>query len=131
MYIGALAKQSGVSIKAIRYYEDIGLIKTPQREGKYRVYDESYLPVLAMIKLAKNLGFTLEELKMIARAKTQQGLIPMDLLTTEINRKRARLLAQIQHMNAMLEGLTELENSVQEYNGCLLQSLPKAVDSPV
>ncbi|UXI03005.1 MerR family transcriptional regulator [Photobacterium sp. TY1-4] len=131
MYIGALAKQSGVSIKAIRYYEDIGLIKAPQREGKYRVYDESYLPVLAMIKLAKTLGFTLEELKMIARAKTQQGLIPMDLLTTEINRKRARLLEQMQQLNAMLEGLTELEDSVQEYNGCLLQSLPKAVDSPV
>ncbi|WGV98866.1 MerR family transcriptional regulator [Vibrio sp. YMD68] len=123
MYIGELAKKSGVSIKAIRHYESIGLIKTPIRQGQYRIYDTSYLDVLAMIKQAKQLGFTLAELKEIAQAKTQQGLVPMDLLVTKINSKRVTLLAHQEQLQAKLQGLTQLEQSVAHYNACLLENL--------
>lgn len=123
MYIGELAKKSGVSIKAIRHYEAIGLIKSPQRQGKYRVYDASYLDVLAMIKLAKNLGFSLEELKQIAAAKTQLGLVPMDLLVEKIDQKRQRLVEQQAKIQAQLAGLTSLEQSVAAYNACLLENI--------
>lgn len=123
MYIGELAKKSGVSIKAIRHYEAIGLIKSPLRQGKYRVYDASYLDVLAMIKLAKNLGFSLEELKQIAAAKTQQGLVPMDLLVEKIDQKRQRLVEQQAKIQAQLAGLTSLEQSVAAYNACLLENI--------
>lgn len=123
MYIGELAKKTGVSIKAIRHYEEIGLIKTPLREGKYRVYDASYVDVLAMIKLAKQLGFSLEELKHIAAAKTQQGLVPMELLVEKIEQKRQRLAQQQAQIQAQLQGLTTLEQSVANYNACLLENL--------
>ncbi|EPS5700443.1 MerR family transcriptional regulator [Vibrio vulnificus] len=126
MYIGELAKKSGISIKAIRHYEEIGLIKSPLRQGKYRHYDASYLDILAMIKLAKSLGFTLEELKMIAQAKTQQGLIPMDLLLEHINAKRTKLLEQQNQIERMLKGLGQLEQSVSLHNACLLRSLENA-----
>jgi MerR family copper efflux transcriptional regulator len=123
MYIGQLSKKSGLSIKAIRHYEEIGLIKTPERSGKYRIYEDSYLDVLAMIKLAKNLGFTLSELQNIASAKTLEGLVPMDLLKSEIAKKRANLTQKISKLNEMLIGLTELEKSVEHYNECLLESM--------
>ena len=123
MYIGELSKKSGLSIKAIRHYEDIGLIGTPKRNGKYRIYDDSYLDVLAMIKLAKTLGFTLNELQNIASAKTQQGLVPMDLLKAEIAKKRVNITKKISQLNEMLNGLTKLEENVEYYNECLLNSI--------
>lgn len=123
MYIGELSKKSGTSIKAIRYYEEIGLIKTPERNGKYRIYDKGYLPVLGMISMAKKLGFTLAELQVIAKAKNQKGLVPMDLLKSEIDQKRKILLSKIAVLNESIEGLAQLEVSVERYNECLLVDL--------
>jgi DNA-binding transcriptional MerR regulator len=123
MYIGELSKKSGFSIKALRHYEDIGLIKTPKRDGKYRIYDNSYCDVLAMIKLAKSLGFTLKELQQIASAKTQDGLVPMDLLKKKVDQKRDDLVQKIYQLNETLNGLSILENNVAHYNACLLESI--------
>ncbi len=123
MFIGKLAKATGVSVKSIRFYEEIGLIKTPQREGKYRVYDDSFIQVLSMIKLAKTYGFTLDELKAIARAKSKQGVVPMDLLRQNLDEKRGVIHQQLAELNQKLDGLNTLEQHVAEYNECLLQVL--------
>ncbi|WP_238322251.1 hypothetical protein [Vibrio mexicanus] len=76
-----------------------------------------------MIQLAKRLGFSLAELKAIAKAKTEKGVVPMDLLVQEIEKKRTVLLAQQKTIKEKLKGLTELEQSVAHYNACLLESL--------
>lgn len=123
MYIGALAKRTGVSIKAIRHYEEIGLIKTPHRDGKYRTYDESYVPVLNMIKLAKSLSFSLSELQTIAQAKTAEGLLPMALLQQTIEQKRAAIEKEQQKLANVMRGLAQLENQAQEHNNCLLEKI--------
>lgn len=123
MYIGALAKRTGVSIKAIRHYEEIGLIKTPRRDGKYRIYDESYVPVLNMIKLAKSLSFSLSELQTIARAKTAEGLLPMALLQQTIEQKRTAIEQEQQKLANVLSGLAQLESQAQEHNNCLLEKI--------
>ncbi|BCL71916.1 MerR family transcriptional regulator [Vibrio nigripulchritudo ATCC 27043] len=123
MYIGELSKKTGVSVKAIRHYEDIALIKSPQRDGKYRVYDDSYIQVLGMIKAAKGLGFTLEELRTIAKAKTQEGLVPMDLLKAELQKKRTDILVKKAELEKRLKEMDELEISVQHYNQCLLENI--------
>lgn len=123
MYIGELSKKTGVSVKAIRHYEEIALIKSPQRDGKYRVYDDSYVQVLGMIKAAKGLGFTLEELRTIAKAKSQEGLVPMDLLKAELQKKRTDILVKKAELEKRLEEMDELEISVQHYNQCLLENI--------
>ncbi|MDP2571809.1 MerR family transcriptional regulator [Vibrio penaeicida] len=123
MYIGELSKKTGVSVKAIRHYEDIALIKSPQRDGKYRVYDDSYVQVLGMIKAAKGLGFTLEELRTIAKAKSQEGLVPMDLLKAELQKKRTNILIKKAELEKRLKEMDELEISVQHYNQCLLENI--------
>ena len=45
MYIGELSKRTGLSVKAIRLYEEKGLVKPPLRVGRYRVYQESDIEV--------------------------------------------------------------------------------------
>lgn len=63
MYIGEVAKKTGLSVKAIRLYEARGLITTPLRKGRYRVYSNTHIEVLLLIVEAKALGATLTELK--------------------------------------------------------------------
>lgn len=63
-FVGQLAKQVGVNVETIRYYERIKLLPKPKRrESRYRVYDETDLKRLLFIKRAKELGFTLKEIK--------------------------------------------------------------------
>lgn len=64
MKIGEVAKLSEVGIETIRYYEREGLLAEPQRKPSgYRQYDESVVARLQFIKRAKELGFTLTEIK--------------------------------------------------------------------
>ena len=51
MNIGQAAKQSGISAKMIRYYEEIGLLQTPKRtDAGYRMYNEQDIKTLNFIQ---------------------------------------------------------------------------------
>ncbi len=58
--IGELSKRAGLTIRALRYYEEIGLLQPAARtESGYRLYDEGVLYLLTMIKRMKLLGLPL------------------------------------------------------------------------
>lgn len=62
--IGALAKQAGVAVDTIRYYEKEGLLSNPSRKASgYRQYDFRAVEQVRFIRRAKDLGFTLGEIK--------------------------------------------------------------------
>ncbi|MFQ5352094.1 MAG: heavy metal-responsive transcriptional regulator [Candidatus Binatia bacterium] len=64
MRIGQVAKASGLGIETIRFYEKKGLIEEPARRvSGYREYEEAVVPRLLFVRQAKNLGFTLREIK--------------------------------------------------------------------
>ena len=64
MNIGEAAHASGVSSKMIRHYEDIGLVPKPGRTSSgYRVYREDDVHVLRFVRRARDLGFSLAEIK--------------------------------------------------------------------
>jgi DNA-binding transcriptional MerR regulator len=74
--IGEVAKQSGIGIEALRFYERSGLLGQPGRtQSGYRVYDEAVLQRLDFIKRAQVLGFSLDEIKQIIADK-QAGRSP-------------------------------------------------------
>lgn len=61
--IGGLAREAGVSTRTIRYYEEIGLLKTARRyAGGRRVFSSDALERLRFIGRLKRLGFSLEEI---------------------------------------------------------------------
>ena len=62
--IGVLARRASVGIDTIRYYEREGLLPKPQRRASgYRDYDSGTVERLRFIRRAKDLGFTLEEIR--------------------------------------------------------------------
>lgn len=63
MTIGALSKRTGVPVKRLRRYEDLGFIYTVGRSGgNYRLFDESALWCVEVIESWRSLGLTLAEI---------------------------------------------------------------------
>jgi DNA-binding transcriptional MerR regulator len=68
MTVGELARRTGLSIKAIRRYEGLGLIYSAGRsEGNYRLFDESALWCAQVISTLRMLGVTIKEIDRLGR----------------------------------------------------------------
>jgi MerR family mercuric resistance operon transcriptional regulator len=66
--IGALAKAAGVHVETVRYYQRRGLVAEPKRQtGSVRRYGDTAVKRLRFIRRAQELGFTLEEVKILVR----------------------------------------------------------------
>jgi MerR family transcriptional regulator, copper efflux regulator len=103
MTIGRLAKQAGVNIDTIRYYERNGLIPTPVRRASgYREYEVTDVRRLRFILRAKELGFTLAEIGELlslsgdrdvrgVKRRAEQRLEQVESKITELQRVRRGL----------------------------------------
>ena len=61
---GDLARLTGGNLETIRYYETIGVMPEPPRSSKnYRVYDDTHVTRLRFVMRARELGFTLDEVR--------------------------------------------------------------------
>jgi len=63
MTISDVARQVGLRPSAIRYYEQIGVLPRPQRVSRQRRYDDAALYRLATLQRARQIGFTLDEIR--------------------------------------------------------------------
>jgi MerR family transcriptional regulator, copper efflux regulator len=66
--IGEAARETGVTIKAIRHYEAVGLLTTLEREGRYRRLSTENVDQLRLIAHCRGLGLTLREIREVLRA---------------------------------------------------------------
>ncbi|PWQ99640.1 MerR family transcriptional regulator [Leucothrix arctica] len=107
MFIGQVSKSTGATRKAIRHYESIGLIATPERKGSYRFYSDHDVTVILMIRQAQSLGFSLSELKEVVSKKTTEKKLPFDLICALIDSKKLALQKQAEQL---LTQATNLEN---------------------
>ena len=72
--IGVLAKQTGVGVETIRFYERVGLLRRPPRpEEGWREYGEESVWAVKYIRLAQRLGFSLGEVKELGRTLLAGG----------------------------------------------------------
>lgn len=69
--IGELARRTGVATSALRYYERIGLLPPAERAGQRRHYPPSVAERVALVRLYKDAGFTLEEIGRMLAARSQ------------------------------------------------------------
>lgn len=110
MNIGDASKASGVSTKMIRYYESIGLIKSPLRtESGYRVYSDSEVHALRFISQARDLGFSIEQmgdLLALWRDRTRASADVKAIALEHIEALEAKVQA-LQAMSATLRHLAD------------------------
>ncbi len=110
MYIGEVSKKTGLSIKAIRFYENIGLIREADRVGRYRVYNETDIEILILIKEAKALGVTLSQLKGIVTYS--DGKVDWAKIKTFLSEIRAQLVTQVEEINNKIISLDECYHQI-------------------
>ena len=111
MYIGQVAKLTGATPKAIRLYERIGLIATPRRNGRYRVYTAGDVQLIGVIKRAQSLGFRLAEMKELVQGRSSCDEFPWEQAAVLVRGKIQAIDAQIaalQTRNAELHRFTTL-----------------------
>ena len=110
MRIGELAEQAGISTKAIRYYEQIGILTPPARTASgYRAYDEAALGRLGFVRAAQALGLTLGEIRQII-AFRDDGAAPCGHVTQLLQRRADELerrIAELQQLRGELRQLAE------------------------
>jgi Cu(I)-responsive transcriptional regulator len=108
MNIGALAKETGIAAKTIRYYESVGLIAAPARSGgNYRIYGERDLATLRFVQRARNLGFSVREvgdLVALWQDRRRASADVRSLATTHLG-EIERKLKELEAMRATLDHL--------------------------
>jgi MerR family mercuric resistance operon transcriptional regulator len=73
--IGELSDRTGVNIETIRYYERIGLLPPPPRSaGRHRLYENEHRQRLAFIRRARELGFSLDQVRALLALSGKHGL---------------------------------------------------------
>jgi MerR family redox-sensitive transcriptional activator SoxR len=107
MAIGDLARRTGLSVSAIRFYEARGLVSALRSRGGQRRFLRSDIRRLSFIRIAQQLGFSIEEIA--ARlAALPQGRTPTRADWTRISRGFRRVLdermAMIERMRERLDG---------------------------
>ncbi len=109
--IGEAARQSGVKVPTIRYYEGIGLLRTPGRsEGNQRAYEQSDLDRLTFIRHARELGFEIEAIRTLLSLQDN----PLQPCASADAIAKARLVEVKQRIRSLTALKAELEMMVED-----------------
>jgi Cu(I)-responsive transcriptional regulator len=108
MKIGELARAADTKAETIRYYERIGLLPPPPRTaGNYRDYSVGHVRRLAFIRRARDLGFSIEQIRALLNLADQkeQSCEAVDAIAREHLAQVKRKLADLAALRRELESL--------------------------
>jgi len=106
MLIGEMAERAGVSVQTVRYYERRGLLPSPRRTPSgYRRYDDADASQLTFIRRAKDLGFTLTEIRELVDLRVRAGTTADDV--------RRHALQKLQTTQAKIRGLERVAAALE------------------
>ena len=107
MQVGELAERTGVSIRALRYYEESGLLPAKRETNGYRNFDEASVERVRVIKDLIDSGFTIEEI--VSLASCLDGLFD----ETRCRHQTAELYrAKLAKLDGQLRTLTTLRERI-------------------
>jgi MerR family copper efflux transcriptional regulator len=103
MTVGELARCTGLSVKAIRQYEALGLIYSAGRsDGGYRLFDESALWCAQVVSTLRSLGLTIKEIDQLGSAYLSRPDAPIGpRLATLLERAEQRIDDRIAELTAV------------------------------
>src|SRR5208283_6009337 len=138
MRIGEIAKRAGVSVQAIRFYERRRLMRTPRRTAAgYRIYSDTDLEIVIVIKKMQRFGFKLAEIRRIlqlwilpsdtgAASPYQQG--SRECLREALKLGEKKLEAMNEQIRSSVQLRDELEQALSQL-GAGLNAPPRPIQS--
>ena len=120
--IGMFSKMNHVTLKTLRYYDTIGLLKPSYIDDTngYRYYTSKQLPILHQILALREAGFTLDEIKQVQKGVSEKKLL---------ERKRSEIIKQIAEETLKLskvESYLSSSSTNMEYP-VIIKELPEAI----
>lgn len=116
--IGLLARESGVNLETVRFYERSGLLPEPQRSPSgYRHYQEQDVRRLRFIRRGRELGFSLEEIRNLLElaAHPEQPCASADQMVREHLDSIDARIRDLQNMRAELGKLADCHSEHAEH----------------
>lgn len=106
--IGQLARESGVSAKTLRYYEEIDLLRPAGRTvSGYRLYDDEVVRRLRFVRRAQTLGLSLADIRAILEI-SDEGRVPCEHVVGIVDRELKRIAAQVRRLRELRGELRDL-----------------------
>jgi DNA-binding transcriptional MerR regulator len=111
MTIGQLSRRTGVPVKVLRHYEDLGFLYTLGRsESNYRLFGEEALWCVQVIGGLRSLGLTLKEIRTLVTCYLERPGEPSgDLLKAHVAQALARVETRITALEALRQRILEFQ----------------------
>jgi Cu(I)-responsive transcriptional regulator len=133
MQIGAAAQASGVSAKMIRHYESIGLIPAAdRRDSNYRDYDRHDVHRLGFIRRARDLGFSMDEIRDLLRLwdDSERSSAEVKSLTLDHVAELEKRIGLLQEMRDTLSHLADACDGDHRPHCPIIKSLEGSLPLP-
>lgn len=107
MNIGEAAKSTGLPIKTIRYYEDIGLVRVDRSANGYRKFDDNVVRKLNFVGRARSLGLSVENCRVLLSLYDDKARESAEVRAIAKNHL-SQVEAKIRELNGLREALVHL-----------------------
>jgi len=105
--IGKIANEAGVGVETIRFYEKEGLLEKPSRRASgYRQYSQEAVERLLFIKRAKDLGFSLKEIRELMELRVEPGATKADI--------RNRTMEKVKEIDGKIKSLQQMKRALEK-----------------
>lgn len=108
--IGHLARETGTKVETVRFYEKAGLLPAPARtEGNYRSYNAAHLNRLSFIRRARDLGFSLDQIRALLALSDDQDrpCAAVDAIAKKHRAEVDRKIADLQSLKRVLDRMID------------------------
>ncbi|MGX7204041.1 MerR family transcriptional regulator [Enterococcus pingfangensis] len=118
--IGMFSKMNQVTIKALRYYDEVGLLRPRfvDPDNGYRYYSSSQLEPLHRLLALRRIGYSIEEIKRVQDGESEQQIL---------QRKKQQLLKEIFERMSMLSQIEGYIQQGEENYHMVIKKLPEAI----
>jgi DNA-binding transcriptional MerR regulator len=120
-WIGEVARKLGISLRTIRYYEELGILKPKGRTaGHFRLYSEDDMKRLEAVQSLKSLGYSLKQIQEFMRTASHSKT-GHDLVSTVLKDLRAQeelAKEQLRHYRQTLKSIDKASQLLGKCVGC-------------
>lgn len=114
IHIGEVAERTGLSLRTLRHYDEVGLVKPSDRtDAGYRLYTDADVERILLIRRMKPLGFSLEQMGEVLTARAALTKDPsdataraaLDSFVADAEQRREKLASQLEAAEELIERL--------------------------